>query len=283
MCLRRSTRIAEADFHATRARAISERLSHKYTTAKATLLQGEIAWMKSNLGDALRHAEESRKLHHELADSHGLALSLIYSGLFELERGDIEAARRFLTRALELGGSTGLGLYQANCLLFLGMCLEAEDNLEDAVAFYGESLQLSEGCGNREVASLAAISLAKIHLVLGDMEAVKEEIPIARNQAEKIGNNIALMFAFAGEAWLARLTNNPRVLQSCLQKLRLLGDARTGINLRVPERIYELAQTSLRKLPPEKGRPNALAAAEVIESLGADQLASRLRSDAASH
>ncbi len=277
MCLRRCSRIGEAEYHVRRARTISERLAHKYGVAKAILLEGEIAWMKGDLDEALKFGMEALQLHIELADSHGEALSLIYLGLFEIERGKPEDARKYLTAALDLGGKEALGLYQANCLLFLGMCYESEGEFEEAVALYGEALQLSEGFGNREIASLAAISLAKLHLVMGDIEAAKTEIPIARNQAELLGNNIALMFAVAGEAWLARLLNNPHVLQNSLQKLRLLSDNRSGMNLRVPERLTHLGAKTVDRLSPKISSPIVLAVAEVIESLGSEDLANGLR------
>ncbi len=277
MALRRSTRLDDAEYHARRALALNERLSHKYGTAKSILIEGEISWVRGNVKAARARATDAIKMHEDIDDQHGLALALIFSGLFACEDGDFEVARGYLERAMAIGGEKGLGLYQPNCLLFLGMAYEGEDNLEEAIAYYGEALQLAEDMGNREMASLTAISLAKLHLVLGDLEAVKAEIPIARDQAEKLGNNIALLLAFTGEAWLANMTNNPHVLQRSLQKLRVLNDQRSGADLRIPQRLVVLAHQIRRNSPPEKADDAIRSVLEIIESLDADEVAEKAR------
>ena len=159
------------------------------------------------------------------------------------------------------------------------MTFEGQGDLEEAVAYYGESLQRAEAAGNREIASMAAISLAKLHLVMGDLEAAKSEIPIARTQAERLGNNIAMLFALTGEAWLANMTQNPHVLQESLQKLRVLADKRTGANLRVPERLVVLAGQSMQVQPEKKARKAVNALLEVVEALGADDIAAKARAE----
>lgn len=279
MALRRSTRLDDAEFHARRALAINERLSHKYGTAKSILIEGEIAWVRGDVKAARERGVDAIKMHEDIHDQHGLALALIFSALFACEALEFEIARRYLVRAMEIGGKEGLGLYQPNCLLFLGMSYEGEDNLEEAIAYYGEALQIAEAMGNREMASLSAISLAKLHLVLGDIEAVKTEIPIARDQAEKLGNNIALLLAFTGEAWLAKMTQNPHLLQRSLQKLRVLNDRRSGANLRIPQRLVVIAHQIRKNSPADKADSAIRSVIEIIEALGAQEMADEARQE----
>lgn len=280
MAIRRSTRLEEAEFHARRSLALNERLSHTYGTAKAILIEGEIAWVRGDLDTARERARDARKLHREIDDQHGLALSLIYSGLFDSEAGEHELAREHLEQALTIGGEDGLGLYQPQSLLFMGLAFEGQNNLEEAIAYFGEALQRAEEQGNREMASFAAISLAKVHLIMGDLEAVKTEIPIARNQAEKLGNTIALLFALTGEAWLGKMTQNPRILQKALQKLRVLNDTRrSGANLRIPERLVVLAHQVKAHHSADRAVKSIRAILELLEALGAQEQADRARKE----
>ena len=126
------------------------------------------------------------------------------------------------------------------CLMLMALVQEKNRNLEEAIQLYGESLQLAEAMGNRETASIVATNLAKLHIVLGDFEAARQEVPIARNQAELLGSNLALIFALAGEALLARLSNNPHVLQEALTRLRAFRKNEGGADMRVAERIFDM-------------------------------------------
>lgn len=277
MALRRSLRVQEAEYHAERALTLNERLSHKYGIGKSILLHAEIAWLKGKPETALTLIDEALQVHTEIADSHGRALSLIYKGLFCIDAEKPDDAAAAVDEAMRIGGEDGLGVYQPNGLLFLGMVYEAQENIEEAIAYYGESLELAEQMGNRESASLAAISLAKLHIVMGDIESASQEIPIARNQAERLGNNIALMLALTGEAWLARVQNNPHTLQPTLQKLRVLADQRGGANLRVPEKLAKLAMQLVTHQPANKVRQSVSTVIELIEAIGAEDLARKLQ------
>ncbi|MEZ4460962.1 MAG: tetratricopeptide repeat protein [bacterium] len=277
MILRRSLRVSEAEFHCQRALTLNERLSHRYGIGKAVMLEGEIAWVKGDLKHASRCGNDACKLHFDIQDMHGLSIALLYTGLFEIEQSNLADAERLVDEALAIGGQEGLGLYQPLGLLFLGTVFEFRDNLEEAIAYYGESLQLAEHGGNREVASLAAISLAKLHLVLGDSEAVKQEIPIATHLAEKLGNNIALLFALTGSAWLARLMGHAHELQVMMQKLRVLHSGRSGVNLRIPDRLMKLGHQIMAHQPPAKAKESLTALADVVEGIGDTAGAEHLR------
>ena len=273
IAIRRTARMSEARFHAKRSRSLHERLAHRYGIAKAVLLEAEIEWMEGHLEEARRRGKDAQKLHAELKDAHGLALSKAYSALFEIELGHSAAARKLLAETMEITGEEGLGLYQANCVFYMALVNEKERNLEEAVQLYGEALQIAEAVGNREIASLAATSLAKLHLVLGDFEAAKQEVPIAKNQAQLVGSNTALIFALAGEALLARLYGNPHALQSAIQGLRSFKETRSGVDLRVGERIHEMGLFVLERQSHDKAKESIDALVDILEALGSEDLA----------
>ncbi len=276
VAIRRSVRMSEARFHARRARSLHERLAHRYGIAKAVLLEGEIAWMEGNLDEAIERARDAEKLHAELKDAHGLALSKAYRALFEVDAGNSETAQRLLEETMEITGREGLGLYQPNCVLFMALVQEKERNLEEAVQLYGEALQLAEAVGNREMASIAATGLAKLHLVLGDFESAKQEVPIAKNQAQVIGSNMALIFALAAEALLARLYGNPHALQSAIQSLRSFKETRSGVDLRVGERIHDMGLMILERQSAQQAKEPIAALVEILAALGSTELSKDL-------
>lgn len=278
MCLRRSTRVADAISHARRARVLAERANNHYLLAKVLLLEGELAWIQGQIHEAIDRAEEACELHKQIDDWHGLALCYIYMGLFETERGKPTLARQHLEAAHDLAGREALGLYEPHYLLFTGGAYELEGNLEEAVAYYGEALQRSEQNGNREIASLAACQLAKSHLIFGDFEAVKEDVPVARSQADLLGNNIALVFSITAEALLARLTGNVRQLRESIRRLRVLNDPRHGFDLRVPQRIGAIIRLANARQG-ERAAPMARALCDLLESIGASDWAEKFRDE----
>lgn len=277
IAIRRTVRMSEARFHAKRALAIHERLGHNYGIAKAILLQAEIEWMEGSLDDALRHVKDAEQLHGQLRDAHGLALSKTYRAVIEVDRGDHEMAGRLLDEVLEITGNEGLGLYQPMCLMLMGLVEERRHNLEEAIQLYGESLQLAEAIGNRETASIVATNLAKLHLVLGDFEAARQEVPVARNQAELLGSNLALIFALAGEALLARLEGNPHALQDAVRRLRAFRENKGGADLRVAERIQDIGRLILERQHGAQRQRSIEALADILEALGAPELGQDLR------
>lgn len=277
IAIRRSVRMSEARFHAKRALSIHERLGHNYGIAKAVLLTAEIEWMEGRLDDALLHAKDAEKLHVELRDSHGLAISKCYRALIEVDRGDADIAGKLIDEAMEITGSQGLGLYQPMCLMLMGLVQEKKRNLEEAIQLYGESLQLAEAIGNRETASVVSTGLAKLHLVFGDFEAARQEVPVARNLAERLGSNLALIFALGAEALLARLDGNPHVLQESVRRLRAFRENTGGADMRVAERMWEIGIMILERQHGQQREDSTLALADILEAIGSSELADDLR------
>ncbi len=281
IAIRRSVRMSEARFHAKRALSIHERLGHNYGIAKAVLLTAEIEWMEGRLDDALQHAKDAEALHAALRDAHGLALSKCYRALIEVDRGDAETAGNLLDEAMAITGREGLGLYQPMCLMLMALVQEKQHNLEEAIQLYGESLQLAEAIGNRETASIVATGLAKLHLVFGDFEAARQEVPVAKNQAELLGSNMALIFALAGEALLARLDGNAHVLQEALRRLRAFRENKGGANLRVAERIYDMGALVIQRQRGAQRVATIEALADILDGISASEFATQLRADLA--
>jgi serine/threonine protein kinase/tetratricopeptide (TPR) repeat protein len=273
ICLRRTLRIDQAMFHCQRARAINERLSHVYGIAKSVLLASEITWAKGEPDEALRALEDTLQLHESLEDAHGLILTLMHQSLCELETGRASEARQHLQRAFELIESHGIALYRAKCLTFLGMVHEAEGRMEEAVDLHDQALALAESQGHGEMASLAAISLARIHLMMGDLGAVKMEAPVALARAESVGHAHLLIFALSLQAVVARLDRDAPGVAMSVRRLRVLHSHEHGPDMRIPERIAQMAYGLAARQTPERAFAPLLAIVEILRALGAEQAA----------
>ena len=91
------------------------------------------------------------------------------------------------------------------------------------------------------------------------------------------GNNIALLFALTGSAWLARLMGHAHELQVMMQKLRVLHSGRSGVNLRIPDRLMKLGHQIMAHQPPAKARESLTSLADIVEGIGDSAGADHLR------
>ncbi len=275
MALRRSTRLDEAEFHARRALALSEKLSHLYIVAKSILLLSEIAWVQGDIKLAKEHARESEALHKEIKDYHGLALTKSFLALYACETGAFEKARNLINQSLDISGKRGLGLYHAQFLLLHGLVYEQEANVEEALAHFGEALELAEKNDNHETASFAATCLAKNHIAIGDFSAIKEDVEVARRHADLIGNNINISLTLAAEVVMAKLTEDHENFATSLLQLKELIESQPGLKL--PQRIFETGFFPLRFRKSERSAKTANIIAEVLDALNETDLANDLR------
>jgi tetratricopeptide (TPR) repeat protein len=273
ICLRRTLRLDQAMFHCQRARAINERLSHVYGIAKSVLLASEITWAMGEPDKALQALEDTLQLHESLNDAHGLILTLMHQSLCELETGRLTDARAHLQRAFGLIDAHNISLYRAKCLTFLGMSFEAEGRMEEAVDMHDQAMALAESQGHGEMASLAAISLARIHLMMGDLSAVKMEAPVALARAEAVGHAHLMIFALALQAILARLDRDAPGLAMAIRRLRVLHSQEHGPDMHIPERIAQMARGLAARQTPERAFAPLLAIVEILRALGAEQVA----------
>ncbi|MFB6373912.1 MAG: AAA family ATPase, partial [Bradymonadaceae bacterium] len=262
MALRRTPALAEAADHVAEAHTIYERAAHRWGIAKAVLLQGEIAWAGGDPKRATQLATDARKLHSDLDDQHGLALSLTYEALFRNTTGHTEEARELLSQALALESNSELELYRSRALFFLGMVEETDNELEEARRRYDEALATARRQEHLEVELLTSISLAKLELVTDPDADLLERVRSIRRRADNCGALYPKLFARAIEAIIAIQNDDDRV-ETLLDELRA-GDGNGGSpDLRIPDRLFRLAQAIARRRGGD-GVPQALEAIETL-------------------
>jgi serine/threonine-protein kinase len=276
MALRRTTALVEAASHAEKAHALYERAAHRWGIAKAVLLQGEIAWSRGEPGRGAQLAADARKLHRDLEDYHGLALSLTYEALFLNTTGHAEEARDLLMRALALESRSELELYRSRALLFMGMVEETENEIERAEMYYGDALEIASRQEHLEVELLAEISLIKIELVTGPGTTIDKRVGSIRRRSRNHGFLYAELSALTVEALFVARAGEEQRLDEILARLREGMSDGGGPNLRIPERLFQLAQMMARHRETEEADGDLEAAERVMRRLGAEEFAHRL-------
>jgi serine/threonine-protein kinase len=276
MALRRTTALVEAGSHAEKAHALYERSAHRWGIAKAVLLQGEIAWSRGQPGRGAQLAGDARKLHRDLEDYHGLALSLTYEALFLNTTGHAEEARDLLMRALALESRSELELYRSRALLFMGMVEETENDLERAEMYYDDALEIASRQEHLEVELLAEISLIKIELVTGPGTTIEKRVGSIRRRARSCGFLYAELFALTVEALFDARAGNEQRLDESLSRLQTGMNDGDGPDLRIPQRLFRLAQMMARHRETEDTDEDLEAAERVMRRLGAEEYAHRL-------
>ena len=235
--LRRSTNLDRARFHSRRARELHESLGHLYGILKDILLSAELAWVQGQHERALILAEDTTRLHEELDDQHGWALSALFRSLFLIELDRADEAILLLEEVLEVEGRENLGLYEPQCMYYLAMAAEHEGHLEQALDLFSEALTLANKMGHREILSLASINLAKLQLALGDLDEARHNVQLAQRHAEALSHAYANMFALLGAALFAYLDGDPHRLRQATSSLHTFLVIPNGPDMRLPQRL----------------------------------------------
>ncbi|TXC75654.1 protein kinase [Bradymonadales bacterium TMQ1] len=237
LCFRRSTHLDRSADHLRRARELHERLGHLYGVAKDLLLEAELHWLRGDITGARKLADDAVRLHEDLDDRHGWALSTIFRALFRIEGGQPERAIEFLNDVISLQEHLGLGLYAPQLDFYMGMALEAQTNIDAALTHYLRAQQQARVMGHREMISLSTISIVKLNLILGDFDTAREELLEATRHAQRTGHAYANMFALLGTALLAHIDQDSPRLRDTLVLLRPYIHVPHAPNLRLDQRL----------------------------------------------
>ena len=247
IALRRSTNLDRAQVHSRRAREFHESLGHLYGILKAILLSAELAWVQGEPERALILAEDTCQLHEELGDQHGWALSTLFRSLFLIELGRFTEARTLLGEVLDVKGREKLGLYEPQCLLYLGQACIANQQSEEALDRFKQAQKIAARMGNREILSLATINIAILHIVNGDIDLARPKVSFALREAESLGHAYTSMASLLCCVVLARFDGDAQQLKDYLMRLRTYLVTPNAPNMRIPSRLRTLAKLVEKK------------------------------------
>jgi len=276
MTLRRTAQLELASRHADRARTLYERAAHRWGIGKAVLLEAELAWVQGDPERGAELANDSRDLHRDLEDVHGLALSLSYEGMFLNAAGRSEEARETLLRALAIGSRSKLELYRSRTLLFLGMVEEAEHEIEQAQIYYVDAAETARSHKNAETEILAEINLATLDLVRGKIDGAADTMQTYREQAERRGHLYGVLLGRAGEAWIAQQRGDDAAFERITEELVGHLDRENAPDLQLGRRLFQLAQLIARRARDAASTSELQGLERLLRAIGADDYAHRL-------
>ncbi|PYS92689.1 MAG: hypothetical protein DMF64_08420 [Acidobacteria bacterium] len=183
--------------HLEKAVDYYERTDHKTNAAVGYNNLGINLILVGNWARAQTMLERALALATEF-DERGAKVPMILDSLGELHmlRGDIEAAREYLDRAVQIANENGNKWYAGQALRTLGRVHLALNESAQARDFAEQALAHTERIGDRYGAADARLLLAEAYLRSGDERACLAELQHQTDQTSEATDDLAI----AGEA-----------------------------------------------------------------------------------
>jgi non-specific serine/threonine protein kinase len=167
-------------------------------TMRAKMLAGSgfLAFLQDDYAAGRLLAEESLRLHRELGDKAGIALSFTFLADLEYMLGDPEMALRRFEQALTLWQDAGVLWGIAKALSDLGEAARTTGDFQAARARYEESLAIRRGLNDQSTIAIDLVNLAHVAHYEGNYEQAKqlflEGLLIGRNLGSRYNISVAL-------------------------------------------------------------------------------------------
>ena len=268
LCQRYTLKLDEGLEHARRSRKLYASVSHVHGVAKAVLLESEVLFHMGHIEESLNMGTRALQLHEEINDAHGVTLSLLHLGVVQLQTRDTGKSEKYLNRAHRLIQMHNLSFYRPQLIFAQGRTSEVQGQIEDAVAEMDEAYRLGQEHGRMDIVAIAGVSLAGLHLLMGDLNAARREVEVAMVHAERLGRVPQLLFCVLVTAIVAHVDQNMAVYHSAMRRLHTLTAPSVLLDMRVPYRLTVIS--SYIKSRPRQGRlqkATLLALEEVLYAL----------------
>jgi predicted ATPase len=178
------------------ARATETDRSH--ARAKALFGAGLLSWKHAKAEAGAHYAEEALSIFREKSDRISSAYAQWVLAVCCLGQGHVEKARLLLEDCLHVFKEMRSSWGQGNALCFLGMSSEIRGNLDEAISYYRESLELFQQIHDVIHSAVMAGVLAGARASLGDKDAVRSYFEELRGLLPQTSNRWALgMFLHA--------------------------------------------------------------------------------------
>jgi hydrogenase-4 transcriptional activator len=131
-------------------------------------------------------------------DERGAKVPMILDSLGELHmlRGDLDAAKDYLSRAVALATENGNKWYASQALRTLGRCYLVIEDPESALAQAKEALSLAEQIGDRQATCESRLIAAEAHLLTRNLDDSSREL----QRVAELTTDSATDLGFTGEA-----------------------------------------------------------------------------------
>lgn len=179
--VRRAEALLDGSVPLLRARVELEKSGYFY---RAEMNNGEFS-------GTVRHAEEALRLFERVGDWHGQADAVHRLGLVHLQRRELDEARKFFDRSLELdnqGGSRAIlkGDYERH----VGFLYFLDEDVASALPYFERSLRYRREGGLIDQSMFAAETYASALMRSGRVEEAKDPILFALMLAERLDSPV---------------------------------------------------------------------------------------------
>ena len=183
--------------HLRKAITYYERTDHKANAADGYNNLGINLILIGQWDRAQEALERAFSLAKEV-DERGAKVPMILDSLGELHmlRGDLDAAKDYLSRAVALANENGNKWYAAQVLRTLGRCYIAVEDPENALAKAKEALALAEQIGDRQGICESRLIVAEGHLLTRDLDECSRQL----QRVGELTTDSATDLGFTGEA-----------------------------------------------------------------------------------
>jgi tetratricopeptide (TPR) repeat protein len=141
---------------------------------------------QGNFPETLKFAEQSLELARALSDDQTEALSLSFLGVFTLVQGNVKDGIPLLEEALAIYRSLGDKIGQADTAERLAI---SNSDIERAIAYAKESLELSRELGNLSGIAACLILIARTTIWKGNLSSPAPWLKEALSICRQIGNH----------------------------------------------------------------------------------------------
>lgn len=183
--------------HLRKAITYYERTDHKTNAADGYNNLGINLILIGQWERAQEALERAFSLAKEV-DERGAKVPMILDSLGELHmlRGDLDAAKDYLSQAVALANENGNKWYAAQAMRTLGRCYIVVDDPENALARAKEALALAEQIGDRQGICESRLIAAEAHLLTRNLDESSREL----NRVGELTTDSATDLGFTGEA-----------------------------------------------------------------------------------
>ena len=243
IALRRGADLEAAAKVTNQALSVFNRLQNIYGIAKATLLLGEIVFLRGDVALAQNLGKQALGLHEKIGDAHGTAMSLMFLGSWALDGGEIDQAEAQLTHAMNMFEKGGILLYRPQCQLQLGRVAQSRGQIERSRALITESWQEARASGNREMECNAALMLGTGALIEGHLGKARGFIQTGLNVARDLRLEHTQVLLLFGLALIETLSNNVEERQKAVDAIVAFRRRASDHELFLRERVAAIARS----------------------------------------
>lgn len=165
--------VSEASRLTTQSLIYGEALGSPWHIAIPSSVLGIVAYQQEKMTEAYQQLTESLKIWRSVGDPRGLVFCMLYLGMTTFALEDISTTRSILTESNQIAEANMDRWAHAFGLDMLGMVSLSQGQNEEALAYFKQSLALSNEIGDQMFGTQTIIHMGQAHAALGFNEEAK--------------------------------------------------------------------------------------------------------------